>query len=192
MNPPQYTGSVAPLGREPQQQPAPRSDSHSELIRALLELLAGQWRIVVSVPIVVMVAVGAALLLMPRRYTSSASFIVEAAPNGGMVGAMAIISQLNPNLAGGDSPKFYVDLVQSRPVLENLLALVPGSGAAKRGARLFSTGSIHPATLRWSVSRAGCTRLPIASSRATTSAPALSRCQWRQTALSSPESSPTR
>lgn len=134
MNPSQYTGPAAPPAREPHQQQAPRPGAHSDLLPAFLELLARQWRIVVGVPLVVLIVVVAALLMMPRRYTSSASFIVEAAPNGGMGGAMAIISQLNPNLAGGDSPKFYVDLVQSRPVLENLLALVPKERCGQPGS----------------------------------------------------------
>src|SRR5690348_10820201 len=48
------------------------------------------------------------ILMIPRRYTSEASFVVEAPTNGALSSAMAVISQLNPNLAGGDSPKFYV------------------------------------------------------------------------------------
>lgn len=133
MSSPHYTTGSPPPAREPQSRPSTRNGAHAELIPALLELLRSQWRIVLAVPLVVIVGVIAVLLVMPRRYTSSGSFIVEAAPNGGMGGAMAIISQLNPNLAGGDSPKFYVDLVQSRPVLENLLALTPRERCGQPG-----------------------------------------------------------
>ena len=134
MNSPQHTGAKAPPDRELQQRPGFRPPAHSDLLPASLELLSRQWRIVVGVPIVVLVIVVAVLLALPRRYTSDASFIVESAPNASMGGAMAIISQLNPNLAGGDSPKFYVDLVQSRPVLESLLALVPREHCGQTGA----------------------------------------------------------
>lgn len=133
MNPPQYTGATAPHDRDAHQ-PAPRPPARADLLPASLELLSRQWRIVVGVPMIVLLIVVGVLLAMPRRYTSDASFIVEAAPNASMGGAMAIISQLNPNLAGGDSPKFYVDLVQSRPVLENLLALVPRERCGQPGA----------------------------------------------------------
>lgn len=81
----------------------------------------------------IIVAGVVAILLVPRRYTSTASFVVEAPSNGAISSAMAVISQLNPNLAGGDSPKFYVDLVQSRTVLENLLNLRPAQTCGKPG-----------------------------------------------------------
>lgn len=133
MSSPHYSGGTASAPREPQQRPESRGNSHAELLPALAELLLRQWRIVFGVPLAFLVIVVAVLLAMPRRYTSSGSFIVESAPNGGMGGAMAIISQLNPSLAGGDSPKFYVDLVQSRPVLESLLALTPREHCGEPG-----------------------------------------------------------
>lgn len=112
------------LSRDSDAASGPRqADPEAEVPSAILELVLSQWRIALVVPVVVIVLVVSILLVMPRRYTSDASFIVEAPPNGSMSSAMAIISQLNPNLAGGDSPKFYVDLVQSRPVLEDMLRL---------------------------------------------------------------------
>jgi len=106
--------------------------ARAEIALALQQLVLSQKRVVVIVTGVVIALVVTALLLVPRRYTSSASFIVEAPPNSSMSGAMAIISQLNPSLAGGDSPKFYVDLVQSRPVLENLLHMTPREQCGRR------------------------------------------------------------
>ncbi|NUQ19839.1 MAG: hypothetical protein HOQ09_02650 [Gemmatimonadaceae bacterium] len=105
-----------------------------QLLSAVRELILGQWRIAAAVVVVIVAIAVTVLLLTPRRYTSDASFIVEA-PNGAMGGAMAIISQLNPNLAGGDSPKFYVDLVQSRPVLESILRIAPKEQCGAAGAR---------------------------------------------------------
>lgn len=123
-----------PLSRDSDAAPGARlADPGADVPSAILELVLSQWRIALAVPVVVVALVVAGLLAMPRRYTSDASFIVEAPPNGSMSSAMAIISQLNPNLAGGDSPKFYVDLVQSRPVLEDMLRLTPREqcGAAR-------------------------------------------------------------
>ena len=122
----QFETDAAPPALTPSPRRGERDEgAHADLMPAVIELIARQWRLAIIVPIVVMIIVVAILLALPRRYTSNASFLVESAPNGTMGGALAIISQLNPNLAGGDSPKFYVDLVQSRPVLENMLRLTP-------------------------------------------------------------------
>jgi len=96
-----------------------------QLSVALARVLLSEWLTAVATVFGIVAVTVVLLLLAHRRYTSTASFVVEAAPSAGMSSAMAIISQLNPNLAGGDSPKFYVDLIQSRPVLEGLLALHP-------------------------------------------------------------------
>lgn len=130
MNPPT-------LGASPQREThgahSPTHDAR-HVLNAVRDLILGQWRVAAAVVAIVVGIAVTALLLTPRRYTSEASFIVEA-PNGAMGGAMAIISQLNPNLAGGDSPKFYVDLVQSRPVLESILKIAPREQCGAAGNR---------------------------------------------------------
>ena len=100
---------------------------------AVRQLLLARWKLAGAVAASIFIVGIVVLVLIPRRYTSHGSFVVEAAPTGGLSGAMAIISQLNPNMAGGDSPKFYVDLVGSRPVREHLLMLVPRAQCGSSG-----------------------------------------------------------
>ena len=112
----------APSAQNPGNTSARSSRSLTRLVFRVALMNRRLWAIVASSVALAGILI---LLVIPRRYTSTASFVVEAAPTAGLSSAMAIISQLNPNLAGGDSPKFYVDLIRSRPVLEHLLELVP-------------------------------------------------------------------
>src|SRR5690242_11481183 len=94
-------GSVTPSA---QAAGAMRNHVATPLAWLVLEVVREHLRLFGIVAASVAVLGIGALLLIPRRYTSTTAFVVEAAPTAGLSSAMAIISQLNPNLAGGDSP----------------------------------------------------------------------------------------
>jgi uncharacterized protein involved in exopolysaccharide biosynthesis len=77
------------------------------------------YRAALLIPTLVVIAT----LLQPRTWTAQASFISRSnkASAGGLGGLAAQFGVALPLDGSGESPKFYVDLLKSRPVLQSLL-----------------------------------------------------------------------
>jgi uncharacterized protein involved in exopolysaccharide biosynthesis len=82
--------------------------------------LLRQWRLVVTLPLVVALAVGLWTLGQDPKYAASVSFMPQAGESRTGGGAAALAQQFGVNLGTerpGQSPQFYVDLLRSRAVL---------------------------------------------------------------------------
>ena len=81
--------------------------------------LLRQWRIVVALPLVLAAVTGTVTLLQDREYSAKASFLPEVEGRGAS-GALALAQQFGVSMGAdrpGQSPAFYVDLLQSPAIL---------------------------------------------------------------------------
>jgi len=98
----------------------------------LVAVLLRSWRLVITVPAVAgVLAVGVALLL-PERFESRVLLLPESRSTAALPSGIAsLATQFGMSLGSepGQSPEFYADLVQSRPVVEEVLrARYPAPG----------------------------------------------------------------
>ena len=100
--------------------PAEPPAAEASLLGLLNVLLRRRWLVIL--PAVVAFALAAGVTLTrPRTYTATAAFVPQARQSGGAL--QGISSQLGIGLAPTDpmqSPQFYVELVQSRAILQDL------------------------------------------------------------------------
>ena len=84
-------------------------------------VLLYHWRLVVGLPVLVAVVVGAISLVLPRKYKASASFVPEESPV--QQGTLSLVaSQLGIGTrSGATSPLFYADLLQSRDIMHGVV-----------------------------------------------------------------------
>ena len=93
----------------------------------LLELatvLATRWRLVAGIPLIVTAVAAIVLLLVPARFTATATFAAETeTPSVNLPGGLAgLASQLGVGLTGGStSPRFYAALLRSRTIQDQVL-----------------------------------------------------------------------
>lgn len=98
--------------------PAAREDEFS--LVEMASVVLRQWRMMVAVPLIVALATGAWIYSQDRMYAASASFLPQSPDTRGMGGAVALAQQFGLSMGtsrSGQSPQFYVDLLQSRSVL---------------------------------------------------------------------------
>jgi tyrosine-protein kinase Etk/Wzc len=80
---------------------------------------------VVAAGVALATVVGTVWLLLPRRYTTVATFMPQARRPAGSSAAVGLAAQFGLSLAGGEgagSPQFYADLVLSRSVMDSVAA----------------------------------------------------------------------
>jgi uncharacterized protein involved in exopolysaccharide biosynthesis len=103
------------------QSPTLRVEPEGEL--SLVEMastLLRRWRMLVTIPLLVALATGAWIYSQDRMYSASASFLPQVADTRSMGGAAALAQQFGFSMGtsrSGQSPQFFVDLLQSRSVL---------------------------------------------------------------------------
>ena len=97
---------------------APERASEELSMLAFANVLLRYRRPIVGLTLLLAVVVSAVTLLTPREYTASASFVPQARKQTSTLSGLA--SQFGLPIAGletGQSPAFYVDLLQSRQIL---------------------------------------------------------------------------
>ena len=78
-------------------------------------------RLVATTGVVVALATAAIVLIMPRSYTSTASFMPQAPKTPSSASGIAAQFGLTvPGVDGSESPDFYVDLLKTRPILDSV------------------------------------------------------------------------
>lgn len=78
------------------------------------------WRVIVTLPVLLALAAGVWSLRLDRTYAASASFMPQVAEGRSVGGAAALAQQFGVSLgtsSSGQSPQFYVDLLGSRTLL---------------------------------------------------------------------------
>ncbi|MGH7628499.1 MAG: Wzz/FepE/Etk N-terminal domain-containing protein [Gemmatimonadales bacterium] len=96
----------------------------------LLSVVLRARRMIAAIMLVSVVATVLVGLLLPRTWTSSASFMPESRrPTGGLSGLAAQLGINLPLTEASQSPAFYADLLESRAVLEELAGTTFESGA---------------------------------------------------------------
>ncbi len=133
-------------------------ESGPTLLEVLAVILrARRWTI--WLPASLAVLTGLVVLLLPRNYTSSASFIPQRtqSPLGRLAGLAAQFGVAVPGQNGGDSEEFYADLVVSREILARIASdsfhQVEERPAESLVELLGATGSTEAATLQDAVER---------------------------------------
>jgi uncharacterized protein involved in exopolysaccharide biosynthesis len=99
---------------------ASRPFSMVEMVSTLLRA----WRLVVILPLLLALGVGALTLTSDRMYEASASFLPQVSEGRAPSGAAALAQQLGMNIggdAGTQSPQFYADVLQSLVVLRQVV-----------------------------------------------------------------------
>src|SRR5687767_12441096 len=90
----------------------PPDDDEISLVEVANTVLRN-WRVVLVLPVLLALAVGARTLTQERAYEASATFMPQAAEARGIGGAAALAQQFGVNLGTdrtGQSSAFYVDL----------------------------------------------------------------------------------
>jgi uncharacterized protein involved in exopolysaccharide biosynthesis len=143
-----------PPGPEPE-----RQDDEISLVEIANTILR-QWRMVLTIPLVLALAVGLWSLSRDRTYVASTSFLPQAAEGRSGGGAAALAQQFGVSLGSerpGQSPQFYVDLLRSRAVLREAVESeyqAPGTDGTTRRANLIelfgieADGNVAPAWRR--------------------------------------------
>lgn len=91
----------------------------------LLVVLRRRWRLVAGLPLALAVVTAVVSLLMRPTYTASISFVPEAAAGTKVPSSLAgLAGQFGLSLGpdASRSPRFYADVVKSRPLLERALS----------------------------------------------------------------------
>ncbi len=118
---------------------------------SLLELanvLLKRWKLVAGLPIVTAFATAIVSLVLPPIYTAAAVFVPESASGGIRLpgGLAGLAAQFGVSVGGGgNSPRFYADVIESRTLRDQVLtAIVPDPRAgASGGARLIDIFDIE-------------------------------------------------
>ncbi len=111
---------------------APLGDGASESLAPYLAVLKRRRRVLVLIPLIFALAVGAGLWLLPQQYMAEASFISQDPQSGsaGKVGSITgIASQLGisgvgglaGSLSGATGPDFYAALLDSKELLHSVV-----------------------------------------------------------------------
>jgi len=119
-----------------------REDHVDEM--SLLELanvLLKRWKLVAGLPLIAAVLTLAISLIVPKKYTATATFVPETESEdlnlpGGLVGLAAQFGVAVP-LGAANSPQFYADVLESRTLRDEVLlakfpdprTLIPGDSA---------------------------------------------------------------
>jgi uncharacterized protein involved in exopolysaccharide biosynthesis len=125
-----------------------RRDDEISLVEIANTILR-QWRMVLTVPLVLALVVGLWTLSQDRKYAASASFIPQAAESRSGGGASALAQQFGVSLGTerpGESPQFYVDLLRSRTLLREAVESeyqVPAEDGTIRRANLIELFEIE-------------------------------------------------
>ena len=132
------TGTGAPATGGPGR--APRWDEDVEAISlvALVNVLLKRWKLVAGLPLAAAFLAAVIVLLVPARFTATASFVPEgessaASLPGGLAG---IAAQFGVGIGGGgaESPAFYAQLLQSRTLQDQVLRTIFADPRAGGGA----------------------------------------------------------
>jgi uncharacterized protein involved in exopolysaccharide biosynthesis len=105
-------------------------DADALAFQRALELLLPHWRRLLLVAVCAAAAAGAWRLAMPRRWRSEASIIPVAA--GGASSLAGVAAQFGLNVPTADptqSPAYYVEVLRSRDLIEQLIARSGGAAA---------------------------------------------------------------
>jgi uncharacterized protein involved in exopolysaccharide biosynthesis len=94
------------------------------LALGLVNVLLRRRSLLIVVPLVLLVAAATYRLLQPRQYTATAAFMPQrqSASPPGLSGIAAQFGITMPNTDRAESPAFYADLIESRAILEPLVA----------------------------------------------------------------------
>jgi uncharacterized protein involved in exopolysaccharide biosynthesis len=137
------------MNRDPD--PKPRTTAADEVsVVEVANAILRHWRLVALIPVVAALAMAAFTLAADRSYAVSVTFVPQAAETRGAGGAAALAQQFGLNLGGerpGQSPQFFVDLLQSRTVLRQAVESeyrVPSGDGAVRQASLVEFFQIEP------------------------------------------------
>jgi uncharacterized protein involved in exopolysaccharide biosynthesis len=131
-------------------------ESNDEI--SLLELasvLLKRWRLVIGVPLLAALAGALISFVMPSKYTAMATFVPEVESEGFSLpsGLAVVMGQLGvsvPGIGGTDSPDFYVGVLESRTLRDQILVAQfadPRSDAVGDSAGLleiFGIGGSNP------------------------------------------------
>lgn len=120
MHDPAIIGSDEPARLSPTARSAFESDVDPSYRRILLAMLRNRY-LVLRIAALGAVTGAAIALLSPREYSSDFSFVPQSESGGGGLSAIASGFGLNLGATGSQSPVFYVDLVKTRKVLDELL-----------------------------------------------------------------------
>jgi uncharacterized protein involved in exopolysaccharide biosynthesis len=106
---------------------AGKDDAQELGLLALGAILLKHWKLICGLPVAVASITVIVALILPVRYTASASFVPEV-PNQGLqlprafASFAGLASQFGVNLPGGStSPQFYADVVNSRSIKDEVL-----------------------------------------------------------------------
>jgi uncharacterized protein involved in exopolysaccharide biosynthesis len=119
------------------------ADESSDEI-SLLELLK-RWRLVVALPLLAALAAALISFIMHPKYTAVSTFVPETESEGfnlpsGLALFMGQLGVSVPGVGGTDSPEFYVGVLESRTLRDQVLVTVfadPRSDAVGDGAALL-------------------------------------------------------
>ena len=99
---------------------------------ALGAVFLRRWRWTIAFPIIIAVLTAAIVMILPPRWTSVTSFIIQSSSDMRMPSGIASLAGqfgLGLTAPSGQSPAFYADLATSRTVLEQILAEKTGPGS---------------------------------------------------------------
>lgn len=110
----------------------------------LVNVLLKRWKLVLGLPLVAALLAAVVSLILPAKFTSSASFVPESEGQGlnlpsGLTGLASQFGVSVPS-AGGTSPTFYADVLRSRTLRDGILLgrfPDPRAGAAGDSASLL-------------------------------------------------------
>jgi uncharacterized protein involved in exopolysaccharide biosynthesis len=116
----------------------PRGDA---IVLPYLVILAERWRFVVALPLLAALLALGVTMVIPSRFTASATILPEQrAPAGGnLAGLAGIATQLGVGLSSGaQSPQLFADLLQSREVLTRVLRSRVAIGAGSDSSTVLA------------------------------------------------------
>ncbi len=111
---------------EPGARPGYRDDEVDEIsLLELVNVLLKRWKLIVGIPLGTAFLAGVNSLIVPPKYTATATFIPEVEQEGmGLPGGLAgLAAQFGVAVPGGgtSSSAFYADVLQSRTLLDQVL-----------------------------------------------------------------------
>ncbi len=97
-----------------------RAEDDGVSILRFLNLCLRHWRLILGLPLAAVVVTAFVVLLWPRTYTSSASFMPQSSDGdvSQLSGLAASLGFTLPGTSAGESPEFYVTLISSRDILD--------------------------------------------------------------------------
>ena len=109
----------------------PRANGSLAVSAGLFAPVVSRLRLIAGVTLAVVVVVAAVVLLKPRTYTATASFIAQA-PDAGRSELAGVAARFGVVVGGsrpGESTQFYADLITARPILQQaVLSAYHGDG----------------------------------------------------------------